>query len=71
VFVVRRSSARSSKGKKKNTENFQENTVAIEHKRAVVNGTRNITGDTDLRLRKFFGLSKGYFLRHQNVPMTR
>src|SRR5216684_5234494 len=32
---------------------------------AIVNGTRNITGDTDLRLCKFFGLSEGYFLRLQ------
>src|SRR4030088_2741833 len=28
---------------------------------AIVNGTRNITGDTDLRLCKFFSLSEGYF----------
>jgi addiction module HigA family antidote len=27
---------------------------------AIVNGTRDITGDTDLRLCKFFGLSEGY-----------
>src|ERR1700681_4065460 len=33
---------------------------------AIVNGTRDITGDTDLRLCKFFGLSAGYFLRLQN-----
>src|SRR5262245_65486214 len=33
---------------------------------AIVNGTRAITGDTDLRLCKFFGLSEGYFLRLQN-----
>ena len=33
---------------------------------AIVNGTRSITGDTDLRLCKFFGLSEGYFLRLQN-----
>ena len=33
---------------------------------AIVNGTRNITGDTDLRLCRFFGLSEGYFLRLQN-----
>ena len=30
---------------------------------AIVNGTRNITGDTDLRLCRFFGLSEGYFQR--------
>jgi addiction module HigA family antidote len=34
---------------------------------AIVNGTRSITGDTDLRLCKFFGLSDGYFLRLQNA----
>ena len=32
---------------------------------AIVNGTRDITADTDLRLCKFFGLSEGYFLRLQ------
>ena len=37
---------------------------------AVVNGTRNVTGDTDLRLCKFFGLSEGYFLRLQNAYDT-
>jgi len=37
---------------------------------AIVNGTRNITGDTDLRLCKFFGLSEGYFLRLQNAHDT-
>src|ERR1700692_2071826 len=34
---------------------------------AIVNGTRSVTGDTDLRLCKFFGLSEGYFLRLQNA----
>ena len=37
---------------------------------AIVNGTRDITGDTDLRLGKFFGLSEGYFLRLQNAYDT-
>ena len=32
---------------------------------AIVRGQRNITADTDLRLTKYFGLSKGYFLRFQ------
>lgn len=32
---------------------------------AIVRGQRNITADTDLRLTKFFGLTKGYFLRLQ------
>jgi plasmid maintenance system antidote protein VapI len=35
-----------------------------------VNGTRDISADTDLRLCKFFGLSEGYFLRLQNVCDT-
>src|SRR5258707_4927246 len=34
---------------------------------AIVNGTRDITADTDLRLCKFFGLSEGHFLRLQNA----
>lgn len=33
---------------------------------AIVRGQRNITADTDLRLTKYFGLSKGYFLRLQS-----
>lgn len=32
---------------------------------AIVNGTRDITADTDLRLCKFFRLSEGYFQRLQ------
>jgi addiction module HigA family antidote len=31
----------------------------------IVAGKRSITADTDLRLCKFFGLSKGYWLRAQ------
>lgn len=34
---------------------------------AIVNGTRRITADTDLRLCKFFELSEGYWLRLQNL----
>lgn len=34
---------------------------------AIVNGTRGITADTDLRLTRFFGLSEGYFLRYQST----
>ena len=34
---------------------------------AIVNGTRRVTADTDLRLCRFFGLSEGYFLRLQNT----
>jgi addiction module HigA family antidote len=33
---------------------------------AIINGTRRITADTDLRLCKFFSLSDGYWLRIQN-----
>ncbi len=34
---------------------------------AIVNGTRDVSADTDLRLTTFFGLSEGYFLRLQNA----
>jgi len=37
---------------------------------AIINGTRAITADTDLRLCKFFALSEGYFLRLQNTYDT-
>ena len=37
---------------------------------AIVNGTRDVSADTDLRLCKFFGLSEGYFLRLQNAYDT-
>lgn len=37
---------------------------------AIVNGTRRITADTDLRLCKYFALSEGYFLRLQNAYET-
>ncbi|HEV2098626.1 MAG TPA: HigA family addiction module antitoxin [Stellaceae bacterium] len=30
---------------------------------AIVNGNRDISADTDLRLCRFFALSEGYFLR--------
>lgn len=33
---------------------------------AIIRGLRSVTADTDLRLTKYFGLSKGYFLRLQN-----
>jgi len=32
---------------------------------AIIKGERSITADTDLRLCRFFGLSKGYWLRAQ------
>ena len=38
---------------------------------AIVNGTRDITADSDLRLCRFFRLSEGYFLRLQNAYDTR
>ena len=37
---------------------------------AIVNGARDVTADTDLRLCRFFGLSEGYFLRLQNAYDT-
>ncbi len=37
---------------------------------SIVNGARDITADTDLRLCRFFGLSEGYFLRLQNAYDT-
>jgi addiction module HigA family antidote len=32
---------------------------------AIINGTRGISADTDLRLSKYFGLSEGYWMRLQ------
>ena len=37
---------------------------------AIVNGVRDISADSDLRLCRFFGLSEGYFLRLQNAHDT-
>ena len=37
---------------------------------AIVNGTRRVTADTDLRLCKYFGLSEGFWLRLQNTYET-
>jgi antitoxin HigA-1 len=34
---------------------------------AIINGARDVSADTDLRLAKFFGVSEGYFLRLQNA----
>jgi len=31
----------------------------------IINNTRRITADTDLRLTTYFGLSQGFFLRYQ------
>lgn len=36
----------------------------------IIAGKRSITADTDLRLCRFFGLSKGYWLRAQVVYDT-
>jgi len=33
----------------------------------IVAGKRSITADTDLRLAKYFGLSRGYWLRSQSL----
>lgn len=38
---------------------------------AIVNGTRRITADTDLRLCKYFGLSEGFWSRLQISYETR
>lgn len=38
---------------------------------AIVNGTRDITADTDLRLCRFFGLFEGFFQRLQILYDTR
>ena len=37
---------------------------------AIVNGTRDVTADTDLRLCRFYRLTEGYFLRLQNAYDT-
>jgi addiction module HigA family antidote len=37
---------------------------------AIVNGTRAVTADTDLRLCRLFRLTEGYFLRLQNAYDT-
>ena len=37
---------------------------------AIVNGSRDVSADTDLRLCRLFGLSEGYFLRLQNAYDT-
>ncbi|MEK6746986.1 MAG: HigA family addiction module antitoxin [Pseudomonadota bacterium] len=38
---------------------------------AIVNGTRDITADTDLRLCKFFGLTDGFFQKLQILYDTK
>ena len=44
--------------------------VAANRIHAIINNTRRVTADTDLRLCKFFRLSEGYFLRLQNAYET-
>ena len=54
------------------SQNTLAKSIAVPPKRihAIVNGTRRITADTDLRLCQYFGLSEGYFLRLQNLHET-
>jgi addiction module HigA family antidote len=51
------------------SQNRLANAIGVPSNRihAIVNGTRNVTADTDLRLCKFFSLPEGYFLRLQNA----
>lgn len=50
---------------------LSQNALAIDIKvpanriNGIINGTRGMTADTDLRLTKYFGLTEGYFLRIQ------
>ncbi len=50
------------------TQNALANAIGVPPNRinAIIRGQRSVTADTDLRLTKYFGLSKGYFLRLQN-----
>ena len=50
------------------SQNALANAISVPSNRinAIIRGQRSITADTDLRLTKYFGLSKGYFLRLQN-----
>lgn len=49
------------------SQNALANAIGVPANRinAIIRGQRGITADTDLRLTKYFGLSKGYFLRLQ------
>ncbi len=49
------------------SQNALANAIGVHSNRinAIVRGQRNITADTDLRLTKYFGLTKGFFLRLQ------
>lgn len=50
------------------SQNALANAIGVPSNRinAIIRGQRSVTADTDLRLSKYFGLSKGYFLRLQN-----
>jgi addiction module HigA family antidote len=54
------------------SQNALANAIGVPPNRinAIVNGTRRITADTDLRLCKYFGLSEGFWLRLQNAYET-
>lgn len=54
------------------SQNFLARAIHVPANRihAIVQGTRRVTADTDLRLCKFFQLSEGYFLRLQNAYET-
>lgn len=41
--------------------------ISLDHIESIIRGKSNITADIDLRLCRYFGLSKGYFLRLQNA----
>lgn len=72
MVVVRQSFHRVYKVKLKEigmSQNALAKSIGVPSNRihAIVNGTRRVTADTDLRLCRFFGLSDGYFLRLQNA----
>jgi len=49
------------------SQNALANAIGVHSNRinGIIRGQRSITADTDLRLTKYFGLTKGYFLRMQ------
>jgi hypothetical protein len=64
---------RDSEGRVSQRDRHEPEPAGSRHRRAgnrihaIVDGARDITADSDLRLCKFFGLSDGYFLRLQNA----
>lgn len=40
--------------------------VPLNRINGIINGTREVTADADLRLTRYFGLTEGFFLRYQN-----